>query len=115
MPGEPIKYPHNYGGDLVETKADDELPKSTTIFDDPLDSFEKYPWRELTDFHAWMTYSREVREKKVRAMVKGKDTDRRGRNMLFVIFSEWARRDSGGSSDVAALAFRGLFPNHNAS
>jgi hypothetical protein len=111
MAGKPIKYVNNYGADFQETPREEQLPKAPIIGDDPLNSFDRYHWKEQTDLGAWMTYAPEVREKKCKGYAANKaNMDRRHKNLVYIIFIESAHK--GGDSRVAAIAFRALFPEH---
>lgn len=108
---QPFKYVHSYGQDIQE-KLPEEMPKSPIIGDDPLNSFDRYHWKEQTDLGAWMTYDPETRMRKCRKYAENKkDMDRRHKNLVYIIWYESAHK--GGDSKVAAIAFRALFPEHN--
>ena len=110
MPGEPIKFHHDYGSDIIEEKPEAQLPKAPIIGDDPLNSFEKYDWKTNTDLQSWMTYSEETRQKKAKQYANDRrNMDRRHKNLCYIVWYESAHKN--GSAKVALQAFCGLFPD----
>lgn len=114
MGGEPIKFVNNemVRVPILDDKPEESLPKSPIIGDEPLNSFESYHWTVKTELVGWMTFSEEDRMKKAKhwAGKKSGDMDQRAKVLNYIIWFE--SHHPNGSSNVAALAFRGLFPKH---
>ncbi len=84
---------------------------------DPLTSFENFIYSLRTDLSGWMTFSKRDRLDRCKWWVDTYvDTamkvtpDRRHKALCFIIFME--SHHPLGDSQVAAVAFNGLFPGH---
>ena len=120
---EPVVYSSSREADRIpgfHDPADETLPKQPIIGDNPLNSFETYHTQVKTDLNNWMTFSQEARERKAKAFQEMTanderlklDMDRRCKILNYIIWIE--SHHPLGSSYVAAIAFKGLFPQHRA-
>ena len=122
--GEPIKFVASTEALRIPNyhdPADEQKPKRPIIGDNPLNSFENYNAQVKTDLSSWMTFSVETRIERAKIWAnQGKtddklkiDMDRRCKILNYVIWLE--SHHPLGNSTVAAIAFKGLFPNHKAT
>ena len=84
---------------------------------DPLTSFENFIFTIRTDLSSWMTFDKKGRLDRCKWFVdtyvdsaQKMTPDRRHKVLCFIIFME--SHHPLGDSDVAAVAFKGLFPGH---
>lgn len=113
MATEPVKFHHSEMTRVpaLDAVPEESLPQKPIIGDEPLNAFETYHWSIKTDLTNWMTFSVDDRMKKAKAYAqKGKDADKRAKILNFIIWYE--SHHPKGNSNVAAIAFRGLFPKH---
>lgn len=112
--GEPVKFVNNamINVPALDEKPEESLPKTPLIGDEPLNSFETYHWKVKTELTNWMGFSEEDRMKKAKSWAAKKqgDMDQKAKVLNYVIWFE--SHHPNGSSNVAAIAFRGLFPRH---
>ncbi len=98
---------------VLDGQNEDTLPVRPIIGDNPLNAFETYHLQVKTDLDKWMTYSPEDRFVRAKAFAArdGKvDEDKRAKILNYIIWLE--SHHTGRDSNVAAVAFHGLFPEH---
>jgi len=106
--------------EMEKAKLKPVRPPSNTepaIPHDPLTSFENFVPRLRADLHGWMTFDKKGRMDRCKWFVNthydeiNKMTPaRRLKTLAFIVYMEASH--PLGDSDVAAMAFKGLFPGH---